>query len=398
MPPQESVRVGRVEKGDCCVELEPRSTGGIEIDLESSIKALFGRTLIQLTRETVQALGCEHAAIRLFDRGALDYVLQARLEAAVRQVLDVKEPGVLPKMKHRPAPPQPHRLRRSRLYLPGNQPDLALNAGLFGADSIILDLEDSVSPEAKDQARLLVRNTLMTVDFGTSERIVRINPLSTDTGKRDLDAILYGIPDTLLIPKCESAQDIAVVDQQLRELESMHQLDHPILLMPLIESAAGVLHAEDIATASDRVVALCFGAEDFTANIGVQRTREGRESFHARNQIVLAARAAGIQALDTVYSDVADTEGLHQSTLESIQLGFDGRGVIHPGQIDPVHRAFQPTQDQIETAQAIVQAVEEANRRGSGVASLGNKMIDRPVVIRAEKILAMARAAKQIPE
>jgi citrate lyase subunit beta/citryl-CoA lyase len=290
----------------------------------------------------------------------------------------------------KPRPQRRERLRRTRLYLPGNTPDLMLNAGLFGADEVILDLEDSVAPAEKDAARVLVRNTLLCVDFGDAERLVRVNPLETPYGRADLEMIVPARPDMLLIPKCNEAKDIADIETIVAALEKKHGIEPPLLFMPLIETAKGVLHAHEIAAASDRVVAICWGAEDLSADLGVERTKEGRESFVSRGLIVLAAKAAGVQALDTVFSDVRDTAGLLESTREAIGLGFEGKGVIHPGQIGPIHDAFAPTAERIEYAQKVVAAIEKARARGSGVAALGSKMIDAPIEARARKILALA--------
>jgi citrate lyase subunit beta/citryl-CoA lyase len=386
------VTVGRAEKGDLVIEMERRETGGLDIHIESTVKALFGRLIRQCIEGTLEKLGIHHLLIRVNDNGALDHVIQARVEAAARQLCTVNEPGALPEKKIAIPGSRKNRLRRTRLYLPGNNPDLALNAGLYGADCLILDLEDSVAPADKDAARVLVRNALYAIDLGASERIVRINPLSSGHGSRDLEMIVPAAPDTLLIPKCEAKEDVAAIEKILCEMEKRGGLQQEIFLMPLIESARGVLNAREIAAASERIVALCFGAEDFTADIGVARSTEGKESFVARSLIVVAAKAEGVQALDTVFSDVQDMDGLVASTKEAIALGFDGKGVIHPGQIKPIHQAFMPTPEQIENARQVLVALQEAEERGSGVAVLGSKMIDAPVVARAKKVLAMAEA------
>jgi citrate lyase subunit beta/citryl-CoA lyase len=276
--------------------------------------------------------------------------------------------------------------------MPGNNPDLMRNGGLFGADSVILDLEDSVSPGEKDAARILVRNTLLTIDYFDCERIVRINPLSTEYGADDLEMVVpYGV-DTILVPKCESAGDIKKVEEIIARLEKEHSLGYEVLIMPLIETAKGIFNAYEIGAASGRVVALCFGAEDFTADIGAERTKEGTESFTARSMLVLGAKAAGVQVIDTVFSDVQDEEGLIASTREAMALGFEGKGVIHPAQIAPIHAVFSPAPDRIEYAKKVVAAIEKARSEGSGVATLGSKMIDAPIETRARKILRLAEA------
>jgi citrate lyase subunit beta/citryl-CoA lyase len=384
-------QAGRTEqKGDIFLILRKKTSGGIAIQLRSSVEDLFGDRIRASIERTLGDLGVTDAEVVAEDLGALDFVVTARVEAAVRRLHRVAEPGILPECVMPIRPPRRERLRRTRLYLPGNNPDLMLNAGLFGADEIILDLEDSVSPAEKDAARVLVRNTLLAVDFGEAEKLVRINPLETPYGKADIEMIVPAGPDMLLIPKCSEAKDVRDVEALVAEAEKGCVFDHTILFMPLIETARGVLNAYEIATASDRVVAMCWGAEDLSADLGVERTKEGRESFVARGLVVLAAKAAGVQPLDTVFSDVRDTAGLIESTKEAIALGFEGKGVIHPGQIEPIHRVFAPTAERIEYARKVIAAIEKARAKGSGVASLGSKMIDAPIEARAKKILKLA--------
>ncbi len=376
---------GRDQKGDVWIEWTPASSR--EIHLQSSVKALFGPHLLEVIDRTLTELGLADARVVVRDQGALDFVLAARLEAAVSPVTGKKRVLAV----RAAAAPQRKRLRRTRLYLPGNNPDLMINAGLYGADCLILDLEDSVAPAEKAAARILVRYALAQVDFGLSERIVRVNPLASPYGGEDLEAIVPMAPDALLIPKCESRNDILQVEALISSLEKRFGLVHSIPLIGLIESAKGVLNAAEIAQAGDRLVALCFGAEDFTADIGAERTADGRESFMARSQVLLAAKAAGLQALDTVYADVLDEAGLMASAQEAVALGFDGKGVIHPSQIKPIHQVFCPTPEQIDKAQRIVAAMKEALATGSGVTVLNGKMIDAPVLMRAERTLALAK-------
>ena len=380
------------QKGDIFVRLERKKSGGLSVSFTSSVEGTFGHHVEAALRGTLETLGIEHAALEAKDRGALDYVIRARVEAAARRLFEIAGPGHPPEWKVKPGAPRKDRLRRTRLYLPGNNPDLMINAGLFGADCVILDLEDSVAPAEKDSARVLVRNALRFIDFGSAERIVRINPLSTEYGKRDIELIVPARPDTLLIPKCDGASDVVDVEKLVAGEEKRHGIKDRILLMPLIETAKGILNAYEIGAASERVVALCFGAEDFTADLGVARTKEGRESFVARSLLVLGAKAARVQAIDTVFSDVRDEEGLVESAREAMALGFEGKGVIHPGQIEPIHRVFSPTRERIEYARKVVAAIEDARDRGSGVATIGSKMIDAPIEMRARKILRLAEA------
>lgn len=288
------------------------------------------------------------------------------------------------------------RLRRSRLYVPGNNPSMLINAGVYGADVLTFDLEDAVSPGEKLAARLLVGELLKekTVDFGRSEVTVRINPLTTPYGKKDLLEIVCERLEGIYLPKAESEEDVIKLDELLTRLEEERGLEvGRIKIFAIIETAKGVLNAYKIATASKRLEAITIGGEDLTADLGGERTPDGMTLFTARQMILLAARAAGVQALDTVYSDIKDAEGLYQEAVTVRKMGYDGKAAIHPSQIEVIHRAFTPTEEEIEYARKVINALEAAKREGSGVAALGSKMIDRPIVKRAERILERARAA-----
>jgi len=251
--------------------------------------------------------------------------------------------------------------RRSRLYLPGNTPKLALNAGIHKPDGIILDLEDSVAPDKKFEASILVRNALRNVDFYGAERMVRINQIP-----RGLDDLKYIVPhnvNLILVPKCESAEHIHMINKNIEEISGKKIEEANIYLMPIIESALGVIKAYEIASAAENVVSLAIGLEDYTADIGTQRTREGKETFFARSQIVNAARAARIQPIDSVFSDVADMEALRDNVLVSKSLGFDGMGCIHPRQIKVVHENFAPNEIEIEKAKKIINAFHFASEK-----------------------------------
>jgi citrate lyase subunit beta/citryl-CoA lyase len=324
------------------------------------------------------------------DKGALPFVIAARVEAAARRAgVEGSAPPARSAPTGKPSPRD--RLRRSRLYLPGSQPKLFTNAGLHRPDAVILDLEDSVHPAEKDTARLLVRNALGALDFRGAERMVRINQLPL--GLEDLDEIVPQRPDLILIPKVERPDQVEEVYARLSDRASGPESDRPIWLMPIIESALGVENAFAIASAADTVVALTIGLEDYTADIGVPRSSEGTESAYARARLVNAAHAAGVQAIDSVFSDVADMDGLLAWARASRALGFEGMGCIHPRQIQPIHVGFSPTDEELDKALRIVAAFEEAQSKGLGVVSLGTKMIDPPVVLRARRVVDQARAA-----
>jgi len=271
-----------------------------------------------------------------------------------------------------------------------------VNAGLHRPDGVILDLEDSVHPAEKDAARVLVRNALRCVDFGGAERIVRINqgPL----GLEDLEAVVPEAPEMILIPKVETAEQVREVADRIQAIRQESGIASSIWLMPILESGLGIENAFAIASATDTVTALTIGLEDYTADLGVVKTREGDETAWARSRLVNAARAAGVQAIDSVYGDVADEEGLLAWGRRARGMGFVGMGCIHPRQIRIIHEAFAPTALELEKARRILAAFEEAQARGLGVVSLGTKMIDRPVVLRAQQLVERAREAGLIGE
>jgi citrate lyase subunit beta / citryl-CoA lyase len=381
---------GKDVRSDVHLSIEPRDSGGLEITLESRVGLYYGNSILSQTRQVLESLGVKHARISIHDEGALPFVISARIETAVKRAGLGNDQKTLPDKAALPEPSPRDRLRRSRLYLPGSEPKYFINAGLHGPDAIILDLEDSVHHAEKDAARILVRNTLRAVDFGGCERMVRINQLPL--GLQDLAEIIPQAPDLVLIPKVETPGQVGEADRLMRELKVSHGIDRPIWLMPILESALGIENAFAIATVSPNVCALTIGLEDYTADLGVVKTLEGRESQYARTRLLNAAKAAGIQAIDSVFSDVGDLEGLRQWGENSRALGFEGMGCIHPSQIPVIHEAFAPTQVDIEKSLKIVAAFEEAQQRGLSVVSLGSKMIDPPVVERARKLVARARA------
>jgi citrate lyase subunit beta/citryl-CoA lyase len=381
-------RGGRV-RSDCWIQVTLRDGGGVDVQLQSKVAAMYGEDIRRLIAEGCAALGVAHAAVIVEDQGALPFVLAARLEAAVRRA----DPGLTAEYLLDASPRcayagERERLRRSRLYLPGNEPKFFVNAGLHAPDGVILDLEDSVAPAEKDAARVLVRNALRAVDFRGAERMVRIN--QGERGLEDLDWIVPHNVHLILIPKVEHPRQVDRIQNRIEDIQRERHIDGTIHLMPIIESALGAWRALEIAAAADTVVALAIGLEDYTADIGAERTLAGTESFWARAQVLNGARAAGVQPIDTVFSDVADMDGLRASVEEARSLGFVGKGCIHPRQIAVVHEAFAPRPAEIERARRIVLAFEQAEREGLAAVALGSKMIDPPVVKRA---LATVEAA-----
>ena len=351
---------------------------------------MYGESIKNQIKEICKFFAIKHTNIYLEDSGALPFIIEARLESAIKKLYpELEKEYWIPFNKKNSYNTAKDKLRRSRLYLPGNEPKFFINAGLHRPDAIILDLEDSVAPSEKNAAQLLVRNALRSVDFYGAERMVRINQLPR--GLADLNYIVPHNVHVILIPKCESSRQIIEVEEEINKLKNKHNIKNEIYLMPIIESALGVIKAFEIVSASKNICALAIGLEDYTADIGTQRTIEGRESFFARSAMINAAKAAGVQAIDTVFSDVSDMEGLRQSVYEAKSLGFEGKGCIHPRQIKIIHEAFAPTKEEIEKAQKIIEAFKEAEKKGLGVVSLGTKMIDPPVVKKAQKIIESAR-------
>jgi citrate lyase subunit beta/citryl-CoA lyase len=381
---------GKEVRSDLHVAIELRDSGGIELGLESRVAPYYGEAILTQARGVLETLGVKNAKVYIHDEGALPYVIAARLETAARRAGLAATNKALSEKIAAPAASTKDRLRRSRLYLPGSEPKYAINAGLHGPDGIILDLEDSVHPAEKDAARILARNALRAVSFGACERMVRINQLPL--GLEDLAEIIPAAPDLILIPKVEHPGQVTQVDNMIAELKVRHQINRPIWLMPILESGQGIENAAPIGAASENVVALTIGLEDYTADLGVVKTAEGHETQYARTRLVNAARAAGVQAIDSAYTDVGDMERLKRWAEDSRALGFEGMGCIHPGQIPVIHAAFAPSAAEIERAQKIVGAYEQAQQRGIGVVSLGSKMIDPPVVQRALKLVARAKA------
>jgi citrate lyase subunit beta/citryl-CoA lyase len=382
-------RAGGDVRSDLQVTFEERSYGGIEAELQSRVGLYYGDLIHRQAQEVLGDLGIEHAFVSIVDEGALPFVIAARIEGAVRRAGLGQGKHALPDPAGLAAPSGRDRLRRSRLYLPGNEPKYFINAALHGPDAIILDLEDSVHPAEKDAARLLVRNALRAVDFGEAERMVRINQLPL--GVEDLREIVPQSPDLILVPKVETAEQLVQVDLAIRAIAEHANVTRPIWLMPILESAVGIENAFAIATASPWIAGLTIGLEDYTADLGVPKTAAGAESLYARSRVVNAAHAAHVQAIDSVYGDVADAAGLQSWGEASRAMGFEGMGCIHPSQIEIIHRAFAPSSSELEKALKIVAASEDAQARGLGVVSLGSKMIDAPVVHRARKLVERAK-------
>lgn len=377
---------GTSVRSDCYIAIELNNSRNIQLDVQSKTEVLFGRQVRELVMEVMQFFGIQGAHVRIEDSGALPYVIAARTEAAISRLIKTDNAFLLPEVAGNRHCTGFADARRSRLYLPGDQPKLMINAGLYGADGIILDLEDSVAPEKKTDARYLVRNALRNNDFMGAELMVRINQLPL--GLEDLPHIVPHPVNLILIPKCESAGQVQEVDALISRLKGDDT--RRIWLMPVIESALGIQNAFGIAAASENVVAVAIGLEDYTADLGIERTVEARESWYARSVLVNACVAAGVQPIDSVFSALDDPEGLRNTALNSKSMGFRGMGCIHPAQIPVIHACYNPTETEIEKAKKVVVAFEAAQNEEKGVISLGSKMIDAPVVKRGLHVVGLA--------
>ncbi|MBO4486315.1 MAG: citrate (pro-3S)-lyase subunit beta [Prevotella sp.] len=290
------------------------------------------------------------------------------------------------------------RLRRTMMFVPGNNPGMMADAHIYGPDSIMLDLEDSVTMAEKDAARLLVYNALKTIDYGDTEMVVRINPLNTPYGKKDVEAVVKAGVDVIRMPKTETADEVREVEEEILKWETELGCVGRTKIMAAIESALGIVNAYPIATASKRMMGIALGAEDYCANLKTQRTQGdnpnfGMELLLARQTIVVAARAAGIDALDTVYSNLNDMETFRREVELIKALGFDGKSIINPRQIEIINEVFAPKEKDIEKALKILAAIKEAEAKGSGVIAVNGKMVDKPVVIRAQHTIDLAIAS-----
>ena len=282
-------------------------------------------------------------------------------------------------------------MRRSMLFLPGSTPNKIINGDSMGSDAVILDLEDAVSPDEKDAARILVRHAIKSLGFPGVEIIIRINSIDTDYWKADLDEVIPLKPALIMPPKTSCAADVLAVDAYISELEDKLGFErNTVKLIPLIETALGVENAFQIASATKRVAALFLGGEDLTADLRCKRTKEGNEINYARTRLVCAARAAGVDVYDTPFTDVNDDEGIWTDAEYAKSLGFTGKSAISPRHVSVINSVFSPSQKDIDYAYEVMEAIRLAKEQGRGVISLRGKMIDAPIVARAQQTIAAA--------
>ncbi|WP_058912501.1 citrate (pro-3S)-lyase subunit beta [Entomohabitans teleogrylli] len=284
------------------------------------------------------------------------------------------------------------KVRRSMLFVPGANAAMISNAFIYHADAIMFDLEDSVALREKDAARMLVFHALQHPRYRTQETVVRVNPLDSSFGLQDLEAVVRAGADVVRMPKTDCAQDVVDIEREITRIEQACGREPGSTgLLAAIESAHGITQANAIAHASPRLIGIALGAEDYVRDLRTERSPEGTELLFARCAILQAARSAGIAAFDTVYSDASNEEGFIREAQLIKQLGFDGKSLINPRQIELLHNIFAPTHSQCEFARRVIEAAEAAERAGSGVVSLDGKMVDSPIIARAQWVLQRAQ-------
>ncbi|WP_428866936.1 HpcH/HpaI aldolase/citrate lyase family protein [Clostridium sediminicola] len=282
------------------------------------------------------------------------------------------------------------KFRRTMLFMPGNNPGMLQSATVFGADSIILDLEDAVSISEKDSARILVRDAIKNLDYSSVEVIVRINAITTEFALEDIDVIGKVKPDGLMIPKA-TEKDMEMVDAILTSIEEKKCFPkNCIKLIPIVESAYGLENVYKIIKSSKRTVAVLLGGEDLTADMGIKRTKEGNEIFYARNKVAVACKASRVDCVDTPFTDVNDKEGLIKDTILAKSLGVTGKAAINPRQVNDINEVFAPSIEEIRYAKRVLKGVEEAEKEGKGVFAIDGKMVDAPVINRAKTVMEIA--------
>ena len=288
-------------------------------------------------------------------------------------------------------------VRRALLYMPGDDMHKIRKATTLGVDCICMDIEDGVAVNRKEAARQTILEALQTVEFGQAERLVRINPIGSGMEEEDLRTTLPGRPDGFVIPKVGDASQVQWVSDKLDRAErELGMPEGSFVLLPLIETAKGVVNLKEICGASPRLQGLIFGAEDLAGDIGAVRTRAGWEVFYARSAVVTHAAAFGLQSLDMVFMDLKDIEELRRECLEAARMAYTGKQAIHPNQIGPIQEAFTPSEEAVSHARRVVDAAEQNQQSGVGAFTLDGKMVDAPVVRAAQWVLERARAAGKV--
>lgn len=289
------------------------------------------------------------------------------------------------------------RARRALLYMPGDDEKKITKAAGLAVDSVVMDLEDSVSMVCKNTAREIIAKALKDYDFEGSERLVRINPFSSGFAEADLEIVLPAKPDGVLLPKTTCAADVQKLSRMIGEVEKDNGWENnSIVILAIIENALGIINLNEIAKSDSRLVGLICGGEDLATDINAIRTRAGWELFYARSAVVLHAGAYNLQAIDMVTTDFSDPHALEDEAIHSMEMGFSGKQIIHPNQIEPVQEAFTPDDDEIEYALSLIKKFEENEQNGQAAFAVDGVMVDLPVIIRAQSLLRRARAAGKL--
>lgn len=390
-----SAAAGTLESSDAMVTVEP-GEDGIELELSSSVMNQYGRQIKATILETLDRLEVKNARVTVVDKGALDCTLKARVECAVFRSCDASSANIpwggAIRWIRRPKPER-FRLRRTMMFMNAQKPGLIKDAYIYGCDSIMLDLEDAVAENQKDAARFSLYHALTTIDYGNTEVIVRINGLDTPHWQEDIRVCVAGGADGIRIAKCESAQDVHTVEAAVEAAEREFGVEvGRTLLMAALESPKGILNAYEICSASDRMLGVAISGGDFRKCMQTKFTPDGVDMMVARGQMLLAARAAGIQCFDTVFTDLDDNEGFKAEVLQNKAMGFDGKSLINPKQIRLVHEVFAPTEKEVKQAEAVVRAFKEQSAAGVGVFTVNGKMIDVAFIPGAERTLRLAKA------
>ena len=290
------------------------------------------------------------------------------------------------------------KLRRSMLFVPGSNTAMVCNAFIYKPDTVMFDLEDSVALSEKDSARLMVYHALQHFMYENIETAVRVNPLESPYGVLDLEAVVRAGVDIVRLPKTDTVEDVLAMEKEIERIEKEIGRTKKTKLLAAIESAQGVVNAVAIAACTDRLMGIALGAEDYVRDLQTERTKDGMELMAARSQILLAARAAKINAFDSIFSDVKDKEGFVKEAEYIKKLGFDGKSLINPNQITVLHKVFAPKSKDISWALEVIEAANEAEKQGLGVVSLDGRMVDAPIIARAQRTIALAKASGLLGE
>ncbi len=390
---------GKNARSDCFVSLQLKNTGGLTIEINNKSKVNYSNAIDELCQDILEFFEIANARLVIEDAGALPFVIAARIEAAIHQLIHSDKEYHREVTTESQYESSKERQRTARLYLPGNDPGTMINAGINNPDAIILDLEDAVAPNRKKEAQILVRNALRELNFFGAERMVRINQLPN--GLEDLRKIIPHNVHVILIPRCEGAEQVNWVESEIDKF--MHEnlmidMHRQIYLMPIIETALGIERAFEIAIASEYIIGMALELEDLAADLGIHPTTNGYETLFARSRIVNACKAAGIQAFDTVYYNENNPAGLKEAVVASKNMGFDGMGCIQPTQIKIIQENYAPNQKEIEKAKEIIQAFLFAKKQGKNVISARTKFIDTSSVKQAQKIINQAISLELIDD